>query len=146
MNIVKADRSNLNELTDLALKLWPGHTWEELRTLFEGLLDTEKAACYLAEVDGAYVGFIYMSLRVDYVEGSNSSPVGYIEGIYVDPKYRNKGISRMLVETGERWSKSFGCSQLASDTELDNYTGQEFHKKIGFEEAGRIVAFIKSIE
>jgi aminoglycoside 6'-N-acetyltransferase I len=87
-----------------------------------------------------------MCLRIDYVEGSSSSPVGYIEVIFVEASHRNKGISKRLVKEGEGWSKSLGCRELASDTELHNKESQEFHKRIGFEEAGRIVFFIKEIE
>lgn len=50
------------------------------------------------------------------------------------------------MRTGEQWAKSLGCTELASDAELDNVDSHDFHKKIGFHEAGRIVAFIKKID
>lgn len=145
MNIVKADLTCLHQLTDLALKLWPHNTAEHLMPEFEALMHSEKDIVLLAEVEGTYAGFIHMSLRSDYVEGSDSSPVGYIEGIYVEEAYRNQGISRKLVESGEKWAVSLGCTQIASDTELQHTESQEFHKSIGFKEAGRIVAFIKDV-
>ena len=145
MNIVMVEHTNLNEVANLALKLWPDNSWEHLRAEFEELLGSEKDKVFLVIVEGIYVGFIQMSLRNDYVEGSSSCPVGYVEGIYVDQKYRNKGISKKLVEAGEQWSKSLGCNQIASDTELDNYGSQEFHKRIGFREASRTVSFIKDL-
>jgi len=146
MIIETANKTNLDEVTNLAMKLWPNNIWSELRSEFEELLESKKDIVYLAAVEHTFIGFIHMSLRYDYVEGSNSSPVGYIEGIYVDEMHRNKGISKKLVEAGEAWSKSLGCTEIASDTELDNHASQEFHKRIGFKEAGRIVAFIKRIE
>ncbi|HZG86694.1 MAG TPA: aminoglycoside 6'-N-acetyltransferase [Paenibacillus sp.] len=146
MIIEKAKPSNLDELTNLAMKLWPENSWDNLRTELEDLIQSEKDIIYLAFVEGECIGFIHMSLRVDYVEGSRSSPVGYVEGIYVEENHRRKGISKKLVEAGEQWSKSLGCNEIASDTEVDNYDSQQFHKKIGFREAGRIVAFIKNIE
>lgn len=146
MIIEKANQTNLDEVCNFAMKLWPDNNWSELRSEFEELLNSNKDIVYVAVVQGDNVGFIHMSLRADYVEGSRSSPVGYIEGIYVDENYRNKGISRKLVEAGERWAKSLGCSEMASDAELSNVASQQFHKKIGFKEAGRIVAFIKDIE
>lgn len=145
MMITKADNSNLDKVTNLALKLWPDNSWETLNAEFEEMLESGKDQLYLAMIDGSYVGFIQMSIRSDYVEGSNSSPVGYVEGIYVEENYRNKGVSKKLIEAGEQWSKSLGCSQIASDTELDNYGSQQFHKKVGFREANRIVAFIKDL-
>lgn len=146
MIIERANKINLDEVTRLAMKLWPDHDWVELKAEFEELLESEKDIVYLAVIEDAYIGFIHMSLRFDYVEGSNSCPVGYIEGIYVDENHRNKGVSRKLVEAGEIWSKSLGCTELASDTTMDNHGSQQFHKRIGFKEAGRIVAFIKDID
>ena len=146
MIIEEANQSNLDELTKLALKLWPDNTWNTLRPEFEELLESEKDIVYLANVEGSYVGFIHMSIRTDYVEGSSSSPVGYVEGIYVEDNFRNKGIAKKLVQAGEHWSKALGCTEIASDTQLDNYESQQFHEKIGFREAGRIVAYIKDLK
>lgn len=145
MIIEKANHSNIDKVAALALKLWPDNDGITLSSEFEDLLQSNKDMVYLAIVNGKYIGFIHMSLRFDYVEGSHSSPVGYIEGIYVEENHRNKGISKSLVMAGAEWSKSLGCKEIASDTQLDNYASQEFHKKIGFKEAGRIVAFIKDI-
>ncbi|WP_178021638.1 aminoglycoside 6'-N-acetyltransferase [uncultured Paenibacillus sp.] len=146
MRIEQANQTNLDAVTDLALKLWPEHEWTELRNEFEELLVSEKDQVYLAAIESSYIGFLHMSLRFDYVEGSRSSPVGYVEGIYVDEDHRNQGVSRKLVEAGEAWAKSRGCKELGSDTGWDNHVSQEFHQKIGFREAGRIVAFIKEID
>lgn len=145
MIIEKVNQSNLDKVATLALKLWPDNDGITLRNEFEDLLQSDNDIVYLAVVDGKYIGFIHMSLRFNYVEGSNSSPVGYIEGIYVEVDHRNKGISMSLVGAGAEWSKSLGCKEIASDTQLDNHASQEFHKKIGFKEASRIVAFIKDI-
>lgn len=145
MLIVEASESELIALVSLALKLWPDNTMDHLRAEYEELLHSDRDIFYLAVIGDKYVGFIHMSLRYDYVEGSESSPVGYIEGIYVEEEYRNKGISRKLVEAGEQWSKSLGCAQVASDAELHNDGSQAFHKKIGYREVNRIVAFIKDI-
>ena len=146
MLIERANPSHLDALTRLALKLWPDNTWENLRAEFEELLESEKDACFLASVEGEYVGFVHMCIRSDYVEGSSSSPVGYVEGIYVEEHFRHRGLGRMLIEAGEQWSKSKGCAEIASDTALENVDSQAFHKKMGFREAARIVAFIKAIE
>lgn len=146
MRIEQVNPTNLDDVTRLALKLWPEHAWRELRNELEDLLASEKDRIFLAVKEGDTIGFVHMSLRFDYVEGSSSSPVGYVEGIYVDENYRNQGVSRKLVEAGEAWAKSLGCKEIGSDTELDNHGSQAFHQRIGFKEAGRIVAFIKEID
>lgn len=145
MIIERANHSNLDSVAALALKLWPDNDRVTLRNEFEELLQSQNDIVYLAVVDGKGIGFIHMSLRYDYVEGSSTSPVGYVEGIYVEEDYRKQGISKSLVGAGEEWAKSLGCKELASDTQLENRASQEFHMKIGFREAGRIVAFIKDL-
>lgn len=145
VSIVQPDASHLEVLAGLACKLWPDNDLDSMRLEFEELLGSDRDAVFLAEKDGRAAGFIHMSLRTDYVEGSDSSPVGYVEGVYVEEEFRNSGIARKLVEAGEQWAKSLGCTQVASDAELDNVQSHVFHQRIGFREANRIVAFIKDI-
>ena len=94
---------------------------------------------------GVAVAFMSLSLRHDYVEGTDSSPVGYLEGIYVKPDFRKSGIAAEMVEFAKEWVVSKGCTELASDCELDNEDSRLFHSKIGFEEANRIVCFVMKI-
>jgi aminoglycoside 6'-N-acetyltransferase I len=145
VSVVRADASRLDALAELACKLWPDNEPEAMRAEFEDMLDSDRHVVFVAEADGGAIGFVHMSLRFDYVEGSASSPVGYVEGVYVEEPYRHGGVARKLIEAGEGWAKSRGCRELASDAELDNVHSQKFHLKIGFREANRIVAFIKDI-
>ena len=58
---------------------------------------------------------------------------------------RRKGIARKLLLACENWAKEHGCTEFASDCELSNAEGQEFHKAVGFDEANRIVAFVRKL-
>ncbi|WP_208001794.1 aminoglycoside 6'-N-acetyltransferase [Macrococcoides caseolyticum] len=92
------------------------------------------------------VGFAHVSLRVDYVEGTETSSVGFLEGIYVLPEYRSRGIARALITACEQFAKENGCTEFASDCELTNIDSILMHEKLGFEETNRIVCFKKKIE
>ena len=92
-----------NDVAALALKMWPEHEADELRRLFAALLKAPDAAVFVAWEDGVAVGFAQTQLRRDYVEGTSESPVGYLEGIYVEEKFRGRGIARSYwqnVKTG----------------------------------------------
>lgn len=91
------------------------------------------------------VGFAQCSLRHDYVEGCSHSPVGYLEGIFVLPQYRHRGISRQLLSSCESWAKQQGCLEFASDCELTNVDSLHFHLACGFQEANRIICFQKEL-
>jgi aminoglycoside 6'-N-acetyltransferase I len=129
----------------LALKLWPHHTQEEFDTEFHDFISSENCAVFLAEANRLPVGFAQCQLRRDYVEGTESSPVGYLEGIYVDESYRRQGIAGELLLRCEQWARAKGCKEFASDCEIDNLDSLRFHLGVGFKEANRIICFTKQL-
>lgn len=143
--IRKAEIKNLPILAELACQLWPDHTVEEMYAEFAEILAKPDAAFFLAYAEETDVGFAQCQLRHDYVEGTDSSPVGYLEGIYVAEEYRKHGIARELLSACESWAKSKGCTEFASDCELDNVQSLQFHLNVGFEEANRIICFTKKL-
>ena len=132
-------------LAALAIQMWTEHEPEELTEEFRELIRNEDAACFLAYIDGRPIAFAQCQLRHDYVEGTNSSPVGYLEGIFVTDKYRRKGCAAELVTACEKWAKEKGCTEFASDCELDNADSLRFHLALGFEETNRIICFRKTL-
>lgn len=136
----------LDTVTNLALRLWPDNAYKDLKNEFKSLIDHDNQRVFLYHDNHLDVGFVHVSLRVDYVEGTNSSPVGFLEGIYVLPEYRNSGIARALITACEQFAKENGCTEFASDCELTNTDSILMHEKLGFEETNRVVCFKKKIE
>ena len=143
--IRRAEPQDLDTLTALALELWPEHEYEELWDDLAAIMSGPGAAFFLLTKNEEAVGFAQCQLRHDYVEGTASSPVGYLEGIFVDAKYRRQGNARALLSACEKWAKEQGCTEFASDCELDNVLSLSFHLKMGFLEANRIICFTKEI-
>ena len=143
--IRKAENKDLPILAGLACQLWPDHTVEEMRSEFADMIAKPDAAFFLAYADETAVGFAQCQLRYDYVEGTDSSSVGYLEGIYVAEEYRKHGIARELLSACEIWAKKKGCTEFASDCELDNVQSLQFHLNVGFEEANRIICLTKKL-
>ena len=145
MPIEELSATNLNAFVELTLELWLDCEFEEEYPYYQSLISSEKEICYLAKEQEIYFAFIHVSLRTDYVEGATEFPVAYIEGLYVKPDYQKRGIGKELVNIGAEWGRQKGCKQFASDTELSNEMSIDFHKRIGFSEANRIVCFIKDL-
>lgn len=130
----------------LALELWPESTPAQLSKEFQRVLLSGKETILLYENGSQPSGMVMVSLRNDYVEGTDSTPVGYIEGIFVRKEHRGQQTARRLVEAAEQWARQQGCSEMASDAELPNTVSQSFHQAVGFEEVNRIVCYRKTIE
>ena len=141
MTIQKASRNELNDAARLAQLLWPGYDSDEMAPL----LEDPEAAVFLCYSDGAAIGFAQCQLRHDYVEGCDTSPVGYLEGVYVVKDHRRQGVARALVTACQEWAREQGCQEFASDCELDNTGSLRFHLGVGFEEANRVICFIKRL-
>ena len=144
--IRKAEEKDLGAAAALAALLWPEHEPEKLLPEYRALLGSGEGALFLASAGGKDLGFAQVQLRHDYVEGTESSPVGYLEGVYVLPEARGRGVARALLEACESWAAQQGCREFASDCELGNAASLAFHLKNGFAEANRIVCFVKPLE
>lgn len=135
--IVPVSKTNELEWAKLCTALWSDAT---------DILNERSDSEFLYYIGDEAVAFINLALRHDYVEGTEHSPVGYVEGIYVKPQYRNKGIARKLIEFAKDWSNGHGCYELASDCEITNIDSRAFHNKIGFDEVNTIVCFKMNIK
>lgn len=86
--IKKATTTEIHQVARLAQELWPENTVASLEAeMYESLNQTDTAF-FLYYTDNQAVAFAHAQLRRDYVEGTNSSPVGYLEGIYVQSPFR----------------------------------------------------------
>jgi aminoglycoside 6'-N-acetyltransferase I len=128
--------------------LWPEGELEEhcaeADAVLSGLqLAAKPLAVFVAEADGHVVAFIEVGLRSHADGGDSERPVGFVEGWYVDPEYRRRGIGRALLRAAEDWARSKGCRELTSDTWLNNEPSQRAHEALGFEVVDRCVHYRK---
>jgi len=135
--------------------LWPEQSVEDLtpdvqRFLAEpskGLGTMPEGVLIAIDADmtpSRLVGFVELSRRL-YAEGCTTSPVGFLEGWYVVPEYRRRGVGAALVAASEAWARALGCREFASDALADNHVSQTAHKALGFEEVEVIRCFRKSL-
>jgi aminoglycoside 6'-N-acetyltransferase I len=126
--------------------LWPGDEAEQLREMQAFCAAPRRYGNFIARgVGGEPQGFVEVALRSDYVNGTDSSPVAFLEGLYVAPAWRRRGVARALVARAEQWAREQGCSEFASDALLHNTASQAMHGALGFDETERVVYFRKRL-
>lgn len=122
--------------------LWPHAADDHGQDISDTLAD-DTVLALIARVDGVAAGFAEISLRHDYVNGCKTSPVAFLEGIYVAPAWRRRGVAAALVGAAQDWARQKGCSEFASDAALGNTVSHSMHHALGFVETQRVVYFRK---
>jgi len=136
-----------NEWVVLRHELWPEHATDELREQAGELLGRESAVAFLLRDErGAPIAMAEATLRHDYVNGCSTSPVAFLEGIYVRQAFRRQGAARQLCRAVEAWAKEHGCREFASDAQIDNEVSHRMHQALGFEERERVVYYCRPID
>lgn len=137
--------SDAPALAAMALKIWDSDDKDELEQEFIDMTHDKESTCFIKFIGDKAIGFANVSLRHDYVEGCETSPVSYLEAIYVDEEHRFLGYAKDLVNRCEEWGREQGAKEFASDCILTNNDSYKFHIAIGFKEVNRIICFKKNI-
>jgi aminoglycoside 6'-N-acetyltransferase I len=122
--------------------LWPDVDPAEL----EAELDTQDPAslALIGEEEGRLIAFAEASVR-SVAEGAPPGPAAYLEGIWVEPECRRRGVARAMLAAIEHWARQQGFAWLGSDASLDNGLGHLWHRSAGFDQVERLVVFGKPL-
>ncbi|MEL6319194.1 MAG: aminoglycoside 6'-N-acetyltransferase [Cyanobacteria bacterium J06626_14] len=154
MNIQVIRDPSHNDWLHMRAELWPQLSLVEHQSELEKFVTDPRFKAFIVlssdnlssdslSASQECIGFAEAYLRNEYVNGCETSPVVFLEGIFVRPAFRRQGIARRLCTEIERWARSQGCTEFASDVLLDNLDSQAMHVHLGFEETERVVCFKK---
>jgi aminoglycoside 6'-N-acetyltransferase I len=130
----------------LRARLWPNADAAELarevHAFLEGSAVPALTAVFIAHDGSTPLGFLELAVR-PFSDGCDSMPVPHVEGWYVEPFARRRGVGRELLRSAEEWARTRGFTELASDTEIENDASLRAHLRCGFDETDRLIKFRK---
>jgi len=149
--IRQAAPADREALAGMCEALWPEATAAaHARALAARLADappgTLPSIIFVAETAaGELAGFVEVGLR-SHADGCDPArPVGFVEGWFVAEHHRRRGVGARLLRVAERWARTQGCVELASDTWIDHDVSQRVHEALGFEVVDRCVHYRKRL-
>jgi aminoglycoside 6'-N-acetyltransferase I len=144
VTIRRATYDDKNEWFRMRKNIWSEALDEYLNFDQDEILESDTDVVFFALFENKPVGLIEASIR-EYGEGCETSPVGYIEAWFVQEDLRGQGIAGKLTQAAENWAREKGCTEMGSDTWLDNEVSIRAHQKLGYYEAERLVHFVKRL-
>jgi aminoglycoside 6'-N-acetyltransferase I len=146
MVIRSVTNADAAEWARLRSQLWPSHDAHagDIQGFLAGSMPTIGHVLLAIDDDGHAMGFAEMSIR-PYAEGCYPGRVAFLEGWFVEPAARGRGVGAALVRGVEDWGRVQGCTELGSDTTIDNAGSAAAHRALGFDEVERIICFRKAL-
>jgi len=146
MTVEAVRRSQLDDWKRMRAALWPDCPEQDhARDMADILGDPEYNAAFLAHApDGLPVGFLEVSIRLT-AEGCRPGRIGYLEGWYVEPTWRGKGMGAALIAEAESWAQARGCRDMASDAYAENQDSRAAHQRLGYQEVALLAHFRKDL-
>ena len=143
--------SDVAALMRMRFALWPEGTAQEHERELVAILEGAWSAIFpygvlVADDAGTLTGFAEVTLRSRADGCDPIRPAGYLEGWFVEPSSRRRGVGTALMRAAEDWARAQGAAEMASDTWLDNEVSQRAHERLGFEVVDRVVVFRKALD
>ena len=134
VNIRPLQPADKAEWFRLRWALWDDYSPEKMEEETAGILAViDQQPVFVAErPEGGLCGLMEVAIH-ESAPGCRTNRIGYLEAWYVDPEWRGRGIGRRLVETAEAWSRSQGCTEMASDTDSGYPLSPGAHNHLGYE-------------
>jgi aminoglycoside 6'-N-acetyltransferase I len=138
--------TDLDEWFRLRKMLWDETADDDHKSEMIDILDHHESQLVLFADTGSghLIGFLEASIR-PYVEDCETDHVGYLEGWFIEPEFRKRGIGRELVRQAETWAREKGCTEMASDAEIGNDMSLTAHLNLGYRETSRLVHLRKEL-
>ncbi len=97
--------------------LWPDGRADhrrEIASFFAGTLAEPVAVLVGENSEGRIIALVELSIRTD-LPSLVGIRTGYVEGLYVVPEKRGRGITRFLLRASVDWVRAQQCTAFASD-------------------------------
>ena len=102
---------------------------ERHRAAVANHLAAEGSPFLLARRDGLWAGFIHLGWGRSTGTGL---PVLRVQGLYVAPAHRRRGVGRALLVHAEGMARAGGACRLQLGVDRDNVAARRFYERLGF--------------
>lgn len=131
-------QNNINEWLRLRKLLYTDCSEKQLLNEIHRIINNQYPnvndwVVYVYERNNKNLGGIIEATIHPNKEWCDTSPIGFIETLYVDIDLRKRGIATELVKAAEKWALKYGCREMAVDTDHYREKNILIYKALGYE-------------
>ena len=146
LRISRADASRLED----TVRLFEGYldfyrcepAPEKARAFIFDRLSRQDAVIFLAEFDGACVGFTQL---YPAFASLSMAPNWILNDLFVEPAGRGKGVATALMEAARQLAVDTGAAEIFLQTARDNSTAQGLYEGLGYKRDDQFLVYTLSL-
>jgi ribosomal protein S18 acetylase RimI-like enzyme len=145
IKVVQAHLEHIDKVIDLygGYRIFYGQKRdsEQEKAFIEQRIGNNESVIFLAlDEDGSGMGFTQLYPLFSSV---TMRRVWLLNDLYVDIKYRRRGVAEALLDTAYEYAKKTGARHIMLETAMDNYDAQKLYEKNGWERDDETFLYFK---
>lgn len=104
----------------------------KVQDYFKNLYFKNDCALFIA-IEDDIIGYAYTKI-ISLESGPDISKVALMDGLFVEERFRNKGVAHSLIDNVKEWCKENGISIITVNVLSKNKIPYNLYKEIGFED------------
>lgn len=117
---------------------------EQEKAFIEQRIEKNESVIFLAQDDdGSGMGFTQLYPLFSSV---TMRRVWLLNDLYVDTKYRRKGVAEALLDSAFEYAKKTGARHIMLETAMDNQDAQKLYQKNGWERDDETYMYFKECD
>lgn len=104
-----------------------------INNFYDNLYLNDNNKLFIAVDNDKSIGYIYLKITEPEKEAQLYKEV-FIDAVYVEEEYRNKGIATNLIKKAKEYSKEMGAKKISINVIIKNEIAYKLYEKEGFEQ------------
>lgn len=144
MEIRKISKKDLDTLMDLYVQLSPineGLPAQKRDEIWEQIQNDDKITYLGAYKNDQLIATCFLTIIPNF--SNQGRPIGFIENVVTDEKWRGKGVGSQLLKKAIELAKEQNCYKVFLESGITRTGAHDFYRSLGFDDTSKKAFIIR---
>ena len=144
MEIRKISQKDLDTLMDLYVQLSPineGLPAQKREEIWEQIQNDDKISYLGAYENDQLIATCFLTIIPNF--SNQGRPIGFIENVVTDEKWRGKGVGSQLLKKAIELAKEQNCYKVFLESGITRTGAHDFYRSLGFDDKSKKAFIIR---